>query len=149
MACQFMKFKVRDNVAWITFNRPEAFNAINFQATNEFYDIVNRRSVDTSIRAAVLTGTGERAFCAGGDVVQQPAARSIDSIRAHSMFPLSGSERTCPRVLRCVPFTNEMIALCGQCAIGDRRFKRPNYFPAAARSTRVAACVTARTRSHR
>ncbi|MFM9999498.1 MAG: enoyl-CoA hydratase/isomerase family protein [Burkholderiaceae bacterium] len=67
---QFMKFEVRDNVAWIMFNRPEAFNAINFQATREFYDIVNRCSVDTSIRAVVLTGTGERAFCAAGDVAQ-------------------------------------------------------------------------------
>ena len=70
MAYQFMKFEVRDNVAWIMFNRPEAFNAINFQATREFYDIVNRCSVDTSIRAVVLTGTGERAFCAGGDVAE-------------------------------------------------------------------------------
>ena len=70
MAYQFMKFEVRDNVAWIVFNRPEAFNAINFQATREFYDIVNRCSVDRSIRAVVLTGAGERAFCAGGDVAE-------------------------------------------------------------------------------
>ena len=70
MAYQFMNFEVRDNVAWITFNRPEAFNAINFHATREFYDIANRCSVDTSIRAVVLTGAGERAFCAGGDVAE-------------------------------------------------------------------------------
>jgi 2-(1,2-epoxy-1,2-dihydrophenyl)acetyl-CoA isomerase len=63
-----MGFDIRDNVAWITFNRPDAMNAINSQATNEFYDIVNRCSVDHSIRAVVLTGSGERAFCAGGDV---------------------------------------------------------------------------------
>ncbi len=36
MAFQFMKFDVRDNVAWITFNRPEVFNAISFQAANKF-----------------------------------------------------------------------------------------------------------------
>jgi 2-(1,2-epoxy-1,2-dihydrophenyl)acetyl-CoA isomerase len=63
-----MGFDIHDNVAWITFNRPDAMNAINSQATNEFYDIVNRCSVDHSIRAVVLTGSGERAFCAGGDV---------------------------------------------------------------------------------
>ncbi|MFN0038383.1 MAG: enoyl-CoA hydratase/isomerase family protein [Burkholderiales bacterium] len=73
-----MKFEVRENVAWITFNRPEAFNAINSQATNEFYDIVNRCSVDRSIRAVVLTGTGDRAFCAGGDVAE--FARSGDNV---------------------------------------------------------------------
>ena len=60
MDYQFMKFELRDQVAWITFNRPAAFNAINFQSTHEFYDIVNRCSVDPSIRAVVLTGTGER-----------------------------------------------------------------------------------------
>lgn len=65
-----MGFEIRDNVAWITFNRPEAFNAINSQATNEFYDIVNHCSVDRSVRAVVLTGTGDRAFCAGGDVAE-------------------------------------------------------------------------------
>lgn len=65
-----MKFELRDNVAWITFNRPEAFNAVNHQATHEFHDIVNRCSVDQSIRAVVLTGAGDRAFCAGGDVAE-------------------------------------------------------------------------------
>jgi 2-(1,2-epoxy-1,2-dihydrophenyl)acetyl-CoA isomerase len=70
MDYQLMKFDVRDNVAWITFNRPVAFNAINHQATKEFYDIVNRCSIDRSIRAVVLTGTGDRAFCAGGDVAE-------------------------------------------------------------------------------
>ena len=43
-----MRLEVRDNVAWITFSRPEAFNAINFQATSGLYDIVNRCSVDPS-----------------------------------------------------------------------------------------------------
>jgi 2-(1,2-epoxy-1,2-dihydrophenyl)acetyl-CoA isomerase len=65
-----MIFEVRNNVAWITFNRPDAMNAINSHATNEFYDIVNRCSVDRTIRAVVLTGSGERAFCAGGDVAE-------------------------------------------------------------------------------
>lgn len=53
MKYKLMGFDIRDNVAWITFNRPDAMNAINRQATNEFYDIVNRCSVDHSIRAVV------------------------------------------------------------------------------------------------
>lgn len=68
MDYKMMKFEARDNVAWIRFDRPEAMNAINKQAVQEFYDIVNRCCVDRTIRAVVLTGTGERAFCAGGDV---------------------------------------------------------------------------------
>ncbi len=73
-----MGFEIRDNVAWITFNRPEAYNAIDSHATKEFHDIVNRRSVDRSVRAVVLTGTGDRAFCAGGDVAE--FARSGDNM---------------------------------------------------------------------
>jgi 2-(1,2-epoxy-1,2-dihydrophenyl)acetyl-CoA isomerase len=80
MKYKAMGFDIRDNVAWITFNRPDAMNAINRQATNEFYDIVNRCSVDHSIRAVVLTGEGERAFCAGGDVGE--FAESGDGVEA-------------------------------------------------------------------
>ncbi|MFN0161223.1 MAG: enoyl-CoA hydratase/isomerase family protein [Burkholderiales bacterium] len=70
MKYQMMGFEVKDNVAWIRFNRPESFNAVNFQATSEFYDIINRCGADRSVRAVVLTGTGDRAFCAGGDVAE-------------------------------------------------------------------------------
>lgn len=70
MAYKAMGFDVRDSIAWVTFNRPDALNAINAQATHEFYDIVNRISGDHSVRAVVLTGSGDRAFCAGGDVAE-------------------------------------------------------------------------------
>ena len=80
MKYKSMGFDIRDNVAWITFNRPDAMNAINSEATHEFYDIVNRCSVDHSIRAVVLTGAGERAFCAGGDVGE--FAESGDKVEA-------------------------------------------------------------------
>jgi len=70
MAYKAMGFEMQDNVAWIRFNRPDAMNAINAQATNEFYQIVNRISGDRSVRAVVLTGSGDRAFCAGGDVAE-------------------------------------------------------------------------------
>jgi 2-(1,2-epoxy-1,2-dihydrophenyl)acetyl-CoA isomerase len=70
-------FDVRDGVAWITIDRPGAHNALNLQALKELYDVANRCSSDRSVRAAVLTGTGDRAFSAGGDVVDF-AARGED-----------------------------------------------------------------------
>ena len=66
MNYKMMNFDMRENVAWITFNRPDALNAINKQAIEEFYHIVNRCCADRSIRAVVLTGAGDRAFCAAG-----------------------------------------------------------------------------------
>jgi 2-(1,2-epoxy-1,2-dihydrophenyl)acetyl-CoA isomerase len=81
MAYEVMGYEVRDNVAWITFNRPDALNAINAQATREFYQIVNRVSGDRSVRAVVLTGSGDRAFCAGGDVAEfAEQGNNVDSL---------------------------------------------------------------------
>ena len=68
MGYQAIEFDIRDNVAWITLNRPAAFNAINLQAVKELYEVANRCGSDKSVRAAVLTGSGSKAFCAGGDV---------------------------------------------------------------------------------
>lgn len=61
-------FEVRDHVATITLNRPGAFNAIDLSTAREFCDIANRCSLDPKVRAVLLTGAGEKAFCAGGDV---------------------------------------------------------------------------------
>jgi 2-(1,2-epoxy-1,2-dihydrophenyl)acetyl-CoA isomerase len=61
-------FEMRDNVAWITFNRPASMNAMNHDAMHDLHAIANFCATDNSVRAAVLTGAGDRAFCAGGDV---------------------------------------------------------------------------------
>lgn len=63
-----LDYEVRDNVAWITFHRPESYNALNPVMTRELLDIANRCGSDARVRAAVLTGSGVQAFCAGGDV---------------------------------------------------------------------------------
>lgn len=63
-----LTFDVRENVAWITLNRPESFNAMDLKCMQELLDVANRCGSDRSVRAAVLTGAGNKAFCAGGDV---------------------------------------------------------------------------------
>jgi 2-(1,2-epoxy-1,2-dihydrophenyl)acetyl-CoA isomerase len=63
-----LDFDIRGNVAWITINRPDSFNAMDLTLMQEFYDVANRCSSDKAVRAAVLTGAGEKAFSAGGDV---------------------------------------------------------------------------------
>lgn len=54
-------------VARITFNRPEAYNALDIPDGKLLLDVVNQCDGDASIRAVVLTGAG-KAFCAGGDI---------------------------------------------------------------------------------
>ena len=61
-------YRLENHVARITINRPKAYNALDLECMKELCDIVNRCGSDRAVRAVVLTGSGNKAFCAGGDV---------------------------------------------------------------------------------
>lgn len=56
------------HLAIVTLNRPAARNAINAELTRQLETIVARVEADDEVRAAIITGEGERAFCAGADL---------------------------------------------------------------------------------
>lgn len=58
----------REPAMWITINRAEARNAINPQVMAEMIAALDGARSDSSVRALVLTGAGDKAFCAGGDL---------------------------------------------------------------------------------
>jgi 2-(1,2-epoxy-1,2-dihydrophenyl)acetyl-CoA isomerase len=68
MAYSNLRFEVAEGVARVTIDRPAQFNALNLAAMEELLDIANRCSTDPAVRCVLLTGAGDRAFCAGGDV---------------------------------------------------------------------------------
>lgn len=90
----------RDAVQWLTINREERRNAINEEVMTLLTDAVRTASSDSGLRAIVLTGAGDRAFCAGGDL--RPGADGtpftinwadprhfvVDFLRAVSACPL-------------------------------------------------------------
>ncbi len=59
-------YEVRNNVAVITLNRPDALNALSLQLAEDLTQAI-KKAVEDGARAVVLTGAG-RAFCAGGDL---------------------------------------------------------------------------------
>lgn len=59
-----------DGIAIITFNRPEALNALDLAAMNRFAEIVQCLEDDSFLRVVILTGAGQDAFCSGGDLVE-------------------------------------------------------------------------------
>lgn len=61
-------YRLENHVARITIDRPKAYNALDLECMKELCDIVNRCGSDRSVRAVVITGSGSKAFCAGGDV---------------------------------------------------------------------------------
>jgi enoyl-CoA hydratase/carnithine racemase len=61
-------FDVRDRVATITLNRPEAYNAYTTETLRRFHAALRRAMWDDEIGVVVITGAGRSAFCTGGDV---------------------------------------------------------------------------------
>ena len=63
-------YEVKDGIARVTFNRPQARNAMLFSMYERLAAICAAIDADKSIRALVLTGAGEKAFAAGTDISQ-------------------------------------------------------------------------------
>ena len=60
------------HVLRVTLNRPEASNAFNTQMAKDLIDCFEAVAMDAGIaRAIILTGAGDRAFCAGGDLKER------------------------------------------------------------------------------
>ena len=64
---QYIKFKIIDNIAVITLNRPEKLNAWHRPMRSEFLQSLEQSQKDESVKAIVVTGGGDRGFCAGQD----------------------------------------------------------------------------------
>jgi enoyl-CoA hydratase len=62
--------ELRDGVLWLTFNRPEARNALTFAMYERLAQICAEVPTDGSVRAIVISGAGGKAFAAGTDMTQ-------------------------------------------------------------------------------
>jgi enoyl-CoA hydratase/carnithine racemase len=60
-----------DGVAWVTLNRPDVYNAFNGQMAHELQSIWRGMRNNDDVRVAVLTATGDKAFCTGIDRNEQ------------------------------------------------------------------------------
>ncbi len=61
-------YDVAERAAWITINRPEARNALNLGVRTGLKERFEEAEADPEVDVIVLTGSGDRAFCAGGDL---------------------------------------------------------------------------------
>jgi enoyl-CoA hydratase len=71
MEFQTILFEVRDQIGFVTFNRPESMNAINRQMARELVDACKQMEEDNAIRIAIFAGAGDRAFSAGMDLKER------------------------------------------------------------------------------
>jgi enoyl-CoA hydratase len=82
-------YEKKGRVAIITLNRPQVLNALSVALMTELHDALVDAANDVNIGAIVITGAGDRAFCAGADI---PEIQALTPIAARD-FSLSHMER--------------------------------------------------------
>ena len=68
MAYQYVVYEKKDRIAYITINRPEVRNALHSPSHRELAEVWNNFRDDPELWVAILTGAGDKAFCAGNDL---------------------------------------------------------------------------------
>jgi len=81
--------EIKNNIAFVTFNRPEKFNAFNREMALAFQKVLNDCENDSSIRCVYLSGTG-KAFCAGQDLseITNPNGPGMERILKEHYNPI-------------------------------------------------------------
>lgn len=81
-------YEVRDNIAFITLNRPEKLNALNGELSDALRETWRRFEQDPDALIAILSGAG-RSFCAGADIT--PGATNPEvPYQVHQAYPANG-----------------------------------------------------------
>jgi len=83
VACEM----VGQHVLKVTLNRPAVGNAVNTQMGHDLLDLWNRLTAEPGeVRCLVLTGAGEKIFCAGGDLKERNGMTKLQWTRQHELF---------------------------------------------------------------
>jgi enoyl-CoA hydratase/carnithine racemase len=105
-------YELRDGIARITFNRPQARNAFTFAMYERLASICEAADGDRSIKAMLITGAGEKAFAAGTDISQFKSFKTAEDAIAYE----ARIDRVIGTLERCrVP---TIAAIAGACTGG-------------------------------
>jgi enoyl-CoA hydratase len=84
-AMKYVVYEKQDQVATIVLNRPKSLNALNTALLTELRTALEDAEVDAAVRVIVITGAGDKAFCAGVDVTEI-VEKSPEEARAFSQW---------------------------------------------------------------
>jgi enoyl-CoA hydratase len=119
MDFQTILFEVRNQIAFVTFNRPDSMNAMNRQMMKELVDACRQVEEDAGIRVAIFTGAGEKAFSAGMDLKER-AGTSFSPIERRQQ-KLSATVQTQTRAVAAITKPT-IAAIRGYCVGGGLEF---------------------------
>jgi enoyl-CoA hydratase len=85
-----IQFEIRDGIAFLTLNRPKVLNALNAATLRELQASIDSIKKDDSVRAVLLTGSGEKAFAAGADIQELAQVNGVEgrdfALRGQAVF---------------------------------------------------------------
>jgi enoyl-CoA hydratase/carnithine racemase len=84
MEDQPLVYEVRDEVAWLTINREQQRNSLTPQVTGLFMEYLAKAEADNNVRAILITGTGDKAFCSGADLGGAATEDGKQSFKAYA-----------------------------------------------------------------
>ena len=90
MAYEHILTRIESGVGIITLDRPEVLNAMNRKLSSELHDAVSTLNQDDEVGCLVVTGSGQKAFTAGGDIHEQ---RENDQLYTQEQLDEWSSER--------------------------------------------------------
>jgi enoyl-CoA hydratase/carnithine racemase len=80
-------FEKKGPIAYVTINRPERLNACDFETYGRLAEVWREFRDDPALRVGILTGAGDRAFCAGSDVKTNYLEKPVEEPQ-NKLFPL-------------------------------------------------------------
>jgi len=104
-----LKTELKENILWVTINRPQALNALNIDTIKELSQLI-QEAEDNSIKGIVLTGEGEKAFVAGADI------KEFSSLSKEAALALSQKGQRLFKVIE--DFPKPVIAAINGFALG-------------------------------
>ena len=112
MTYETLLLDVADGVATLTLNRPDVMNAINQQLKNELAAALDVVEADDAARVLVITGAGDKAFCAGADIKERAGSEPTP---AEFVFRQQATHRLFSRIEE---FGKPVIAVLNGVAFG-------------------------------
>ena len=79
MNYEYLQIAIASQVATLTINRPKAMNALNPQTLTDLNSAIDTLESDTAVDVIIITGSGEKAFVAGGDISAMPDFSPLDA----------------------------------------------------------------------
>ncbi|MBI3743879.1 MAG: enoyl-CoA hydratase/isomerase family protein [Chloroflexi bacterium] len=119
MAFETITYERRDGVGTMTLNRPEKLNTLNSVMRREIREVFASVNDDGAIRCLLITGAGDKAFCAGADQTERTTGGAIpaDEVKANHLNPNNSTAKVMQDIKKPIVVAVNGVAAGGGLAV--------------------------------